>query len=216
MQRTTRDPTIALVLGVTAFALAACGSTPVVSGSQSLVGSESIGDSPSKSITATNGPVAQTGPLTGIWESEPLSADKIDTLLRDMFTDAQVDEFERTNPQGFSSYHTEVNQLHFAGDQLVISTSKDSGAAREEWTGTYVIQDADTYMAGGETGKLYITVNFAIHGDRLTLALIQDRLPDNSPWGPSDGIYPRSISKALDDIMNQTVFYEVSSYTRVN
>jgi hypothetical protein len=160
--------------------------------------------------------VTETDRLSGIWESEPLSADQIDAQLRDRFTRAQVDEFERTNPQGFSGYHTEVNQLHFAGDQLVITTSKDGGAAREGWTGTYVIQDANTFFAGGASGPLYIAVNFTIDGDRLTLELIRDRFPDHSPWNAGDGIHPRSISRPVDDNMHATVIYDIFSYTRVS
>jgi hypothetical protein len=199
----------ALLLLVTVSGLAACGSTTNPSAEPPSSGPTT------ESAAASNGSVTETDPLSGIWESEPFSADQIDALLRDRFTDAQVDEFERTNPQHFSGYHKEVNQLHFAGDQLVITTSKDGGTAREGWTGAYAIQDAATFLAGGESGPLYIAVNFTIDGDRLTLDLIRDRLPDHSPWNAGDGIHPRSISRPVDDSMNATVIYDISSYTRV-
>lgn len=210
MNATRRTSWTGVALVLMTGGLVACGSASNPSGSPFSSASST------ETASAANGSITDTtDPLSGVWQTEPLSADEVDTALRQRFTDAQVDEFERTNPQNFSGYRTEVIQLHFAGDELVVSTSKDDGVAREGWTGAYAIQDANTFFAGGETGPLYIAVNFTVHGDRLKLALVRDRLPDHSPWTANDGIYPRSISRVVDDNMHMTVFYDLSSYTRI-
>lgn len=205
MQRRILDRRIALLCGVTVLALTACGSTASSGGAAS-----------STTATATSSP-KQTDALVGIWESESVTATEVDSVLRDRFTGAQVDEFETVHsahgcaPAGDQA---DVLTLHFDGGQLVISSSRDGGPVKEGWTGTYVVQDANTYLTG-DAAKPYIIVDFDVAGDQLTLHLIKDRFPDHSPWHMSQDGQVLDIGKPLADTMCQMVFYDVSGYTKV-
>jgi hypothetical protein len=202
MRARSSDRRIGLVVGVAVFVVVACGP-------------ESPGGAPSRSDTEAAGSPAEADGLVGVWETEPVTAQRVDTFLRGAFTGAQVDEFERTSASKIMAARTVATILHFGGGQLVISSSIDGDPPHEGWTGTYAIADADTYVSGDAGSGNYITVDFDLDGDRLTLDLIEDRYPDHTPWGPEDGDYPRSITKVVDDRMNQSLIYEIATFTRV-
>jgi hypothetical protein len=138
---------------------------------------------------------------------------EVDAFMRDRYTDHQVDEFEKTDcaPRGDQ---VAVKTLHFGAGALVISNATNGGPTHERWTGTYVVQDADTFLAG-DAAVPYITVNFTLQSDRLSLTLIEDRFPDHTPWHKAVDGHVLDIGKPLADEMCQTVFYDVSDFTRV-
>jgi hypothetical protein len=216
MHTTTRDRTIALVVGVTVFALAACGATSSSSGSPSL------GGSPSKSDAATNSPLPKADPLEGIWQSDPITAADVDAAVRPQFSGSAVDAWERHQglPHGCSpkAGQSVVAVLHFDGGQLVISFAVNGGSAREGWTGSYVAEDSDTFKAGGD--DLYITVDFKIRGDRLFTHLIKDNFPDRTPWTDAQDGSGMSklngvVGKPMSDTMCQIALYETTRFTRI-
>lgn len=187
--------------GVVLVALTACGAT----------GSSSV--AASAGAAGAGAAAGGTDALVGIWRSDPMSATEVDTYMRDRYTDHQVDEFEKADcaPSGDE---VAVKTLNFGAGQLVISNATNNGPAHEGWSGTYVVQDADTFLAG-DTPKPYITVKFVIQGDRLTLSLIQDLFPNHSPWHKAQDGQVFDIGKPLADTMCLTVIYDVSSYARV-
>src|SRR5207247_1698922 len=159
MRSTRKDPKFALVRGVIVFMLAACGSTSGLSGSQSSSvsqssgGSPSLGGSPSKSAAATNSSAPKNDPLTGAWQSDPITAADVDANLRRSFSRSAVDAWERAQTHGgcyLKASQTAVQILHFDGGQLVISSAVNGGPAREGWTGSYAVKDTDTFRAGGD------------------------------------------------------------------
>jgi hypothetical protein len=196
--------------GMTLLVLAACGSTEA--SSEATSSDVASSGAASASATGAGAEAGQTDALVGIWQSDPRSATEVDTYMRDRYTDHQVDEWEKADcaPSG----ELVVKTLHFGAGQLVVSTATDNGPAHEDWSGTYVVQDADTFLAtDGDTP--YITVDFLVQGAHLTLNLIEDRFPDHTPWHMAQDGVVLDIGKPLADTMCQTIIYDVSRYTRV-
>jgi hypothetical protein len=191
----------AFILGVAACAMVACGSQSAQGDSATLTSSPSSDGLPSESAATSSSPAPEANGLTGVWQGDPITATDVDHDLRREFSGSAVDGWERVSSCYPRAGQTWVQVLDFAGGELVISTAKDGGSAREGWTGTYVIQDADTYFAGGKTGPLYITVDYEIKGGRLFADLIKDDFP-----------HP---SQRLGDTMCQAVIYEITPFTRV-
>jgi len=194
------------LLGISLLVLAACGSTEASSDVASR-------HAASASATSASAPAGGTDALVGIWQSDPMSATEVDTYMRDHYTDHQVDELQKTDcaPSGDQ---VAVKTLHFGAGQLVVSNATDNGPAHERWSGTYVVQDADTFLAT-DGDRPYITVDFLVRGDQLTLNLIEDRFPDHTPWHMAQDGVILDIGKPLADTMCQTIIYDVSLYTRV-
>jgi hypothetical protein len=224
MQRTTKDPEVGLVLGMIVFTLTACGSTsgavgsPSSADSQSLSGSRSSNSSQSTSPAATHSSAGAPDPLEGTWQSNPFTAADVDAIVRPQFSGSAVDAWERMHGCSPKPGQTWVQILHFAGGQLVISSAVNGGPAREGWTGSYVVQDSDTFKAGGD--QLYITVDFKIRGDRLFTDLIKDGFPDHTPWSDAqDGAGASKlngvIGKPLADTMCAVEIYETTPFTRI-
>jgi hypothetical protein len=69
------------------------------------------------------------------------------------------------------------------------------------WEGDYRIVDEDTFEAG-DNGTYYITYQYAIDGDRLTIDMTQD---DCRPCTPGD---------LMGERIAQTVIYETSPFTK--
>jgi hypothetical protein len=192
--------------GITFLALTACGSSDAAP--SDAASSDGASASTKGAGTATSGMDA----LVGIWQSDPTRVTEVDTYMRDRYTDHQVDEWEKGGcaPSGA----VVVKTLHFGAGQLVVSNATDNGPGHEYWSGTYVVQDADTFLAtDGDTP--YITVDFLVQGNHLTLKLIEDRFPDHTPWHKAQDGVVLDIGKPLADTMCQTTIYDVSGYTRV-
>jgi len=70
------------------------------------------------------------------------------------------------------------------------------------WEGEFRFIDEDTFQAGDD-GSFFITYQYAIDGDKLTIDMIQDTCP---PCGPGADLFGEQIA--------QTVIYETSPFTR--
>jgi hypothetical protein len=226
MRLTMRDPMVGLAIGVTAFALAACGSgsrsnvSPSLAAAPSSSGSPPSVGSPSEGAASTPSSAPETDALIGLWRSDPITVADVDAVLRSKFSGSAVDEWERTQTHGcyFKTGQTAVQTLRFAGGQLVISRAINGGVPQEGWTGSYVLKDSDTYRAEDQfADHLYITVDFRIKGDRLFTDLIKDDFPDHSPWSAAiDGRLAATskIGKPLSETMCGTAIYETTPFTR--
>lgn len=206
---------VGLVLGVAAFALVACGSGSASSRSPSM------GISSSRSGgAASNGSASSTDPLVGTWTSAPFTLSDVEAALRGQIEDAPIRAMEALSHSCLPKEgETHVTTLHFAGGQLVISDSTDGEAFREGWTGSYSVQDRQTYAAGGETGPLYITVAYKVEGDRLITDLVAEAFPDHTPWsdaqdGPGASTLNGVVGKPLADRICQAAIYETTPFTR--
>jgi hypothetical protein len=205
--------TVALVLGVAAFALVACESGSASSGSPSL------GSTPSRSAAASNSSASDADPLVGSWQSNPFTLSDVEAALGGQFKEAPIRAMEPLHGCLPQEGETHVITLHFAAGQLVISDAKNGGPSREGWTGSYAVQNPHTYAAGGETGPLYITVGYKVDGDRLITKLVAEAFPDHTPWsdaqdGPGASTLNGVVSKALADRICQAAIYETTPFTR--
>ena len=192
MERTARVPRNAFLLGLAMSMLIACGAAS--SSPSTSTGSVSSGGAPASGAAA--GATSGADTLTGIWQSDPFTAADVDNALRREFSGSAVDRWERVSSCYPKPDQTWEQVLHLAGGQLVVSTAKDGGSAREGWTGSYVRQDANTFRAAE-----YIKVDYQIKGGRLFTDLIKDDFP-----------HP---SQRLGDTMCQFVIYEIAPFTRV-
>jgi hypothetical protein len=211
--KTTRAAAGALI--AIAMLATACrsGAEPPASAS----GADAGGAGTSGSVAT--GPSGQADPLVGIWESGPVTAAGVDAVLRGQFDEIAVDEMEGVGGCLPKEGETHVTTLHFGGGQLVISDSKDGGSPHEGWTGSYAVEDSDTFAAGAPD-NLYISVNYSVEGDKLSTDLITDRFPDDTPWsdaqdGPGMSKLNGTLGKPLADTMCQAAIYETTSFTRV-
>ncbi len=172
-----------------------------------------------------SGPVAtgssgQADPLVGIWESGPITLADVDATLRGKFKNAAIDAIEAIGGCLPKEGDTHVTTLHFGAGQLVISDSINGGPSREGWTGSYAVQDQDTYAAG-DAANLYITIDYTIEGDRLFTHLIAEQFPDHTPWsdaqdGPGSSKLNGTVGKPLADRICQTAIYETTPFTKVS
>jgi hypothetical protein len=174
--------------------LVACGSS-----SQTSSGSTaSPSSSGFPSVDPATGSPYGAHALTGTWQSDPITAADVDSVLRREFSGSDVDRWERVSSCYPTPSQTWVQVLHLEGGQLVISTAKDGGDPHEGWTGPFVRRDANTFRAGD---GLYITVDYKIEGGRLFTDLIKD---DYSP-----------LSQRLGDTMCLVTAYEIAPFTRI-
>lgn len=180
-------------------------------------GADASGAGASGSVAT--GSSGQADPLVGIWESGPITAAGVDAVLRGQFDEVAVNEMEGIGGCLPKEGETHVTTLHFGGGQLVISDSKDGGSPHEGWTGSYAVEDSDTFAAGSPD-NLYISVNYAVEGDKLSTDLITDRFPDDTPWsdaqdGPGMSKLNGTLGKPLADTMCQAAIYETTPFTKV-
>jgi len=88
--------------------------------------------------------------------------------------------------------------IHFEGAEL--SALQDGS---EGWKGSYRIVDEDTFEAGDEaTADFYLTYEYAIGGDQLTIDMIRDDFPTASE------------AELLGEQIAQTVLYETATFSR--
>jgi hypothetical protein len=69
----------------------------------------------------------------------------------------------------------------------------------EGWDGVYRVVDEDTFEAG-DNGNLYITYQYTIDGDQLTIDMVEDNYPVEA--------------EVIGDSLAQTVIYETAPFTR--
>ena len=88
--------------------------------------------------------------------------------------------------------------VRFAGERLVHFADDVVG-----WDGAFRVVDSDTFEAGDSAGAYYITYQFTIEGDQLTIDMVSDDYPASSP------------EELIGEQLAQTVIYESAPFTRV-
>jgi hypothetical protein len=88
--------------------------------------------------------------------------------------------------------------IRFANGRLV-QFSRDGSVG---WEGNFRILDDDTFEAGNFASGCYISYDYAIDGDQLTIDMVEDICP---AWSPAE---------LLGDSIIQTEIYETSPFTR--
>jgi hypothetical protein len=210
--KTTRAAASALIAIAMLSMSCSSGADPAAS----TGGADASGAGASGSVAT--GPSGQADPLVGIWESAPETLADVDATLRGKFKDAAINAAEAIGGCLPKEGDTHVTTLHFGGGQLVISDSVNGGSSHEGWTGSYAVQDSDTFAAGAPD-NLYITVDYTIEGDQLFTDLIADRFPDHTPWsdaqdGPGASELNGTLSKPVADQMCAVEIYETTPFTK--
>jgi hypothetical protein len=180
MRRTAVAVVAALVIGS-----AGCGSS----------GDDDEATSETTSASATTFESTAADPLAGTWRSEENSCEEQEATVAREFTPEEVaaSRFE---------CHPETVTLRFQDGGLAIFEDEEIG-----WDGAYTVVDETTFMAGDDTpgAGMYITYNYSVDGDTLTIDMIQDD-------------YPAAVDDAelLGERIAQTFIFETSAFTRVD
>jgi hypothetical protein len=88
--------------------------------------------------------------------------------------------------------------VRFAGERLVLLNDTDVS-----WEGAFRAVDSDTFEAGDAGADFYLTYEFAIAGDQLTIDMVRDEFPAASP------------EELLGEQVAQTVIYESAPFSRI-
>jgi hypothetical protein len=186
-------------VGLAALFIAACGggqaTSPVPqSGNPTPAASTpaAITQAPSSAPTGSD---ATATVLEGTWVTEPTTCEQQTAAARKAgFTDddLQIAGFDPTTCFGAGSQFS----IRFAGDRLLIFQDGEVG-----WDGTFRIVDDDTFGAG-DTGDLYLTYEYALDGDTLTIDMIRDDYPTTS------------ADELVGEQLAQTVIYETTPFHR--
>lgn len=156
-------------------------------------------------VTATAAAATQAAPsvapvsvLQGTWTSGPTTCDEQKAaataagFTSDDFEAAGWDKATCGNLMHGSDF-----TVRFAGERLVHFSDDVVG-----WDGAFRVVDSDTFEAG-DSGNFYITYQFTIDGDQLTIDMVRDDYPAVSP------------EELIGEQLAQTVIYETSPFTRV-
>jgi hypothetical protein len=180
---TIRTTLIALV-----FLVTACGAQPTPP-------SPSAGASASRPASSASASLPAADALAGTWATgETTCAQQNAAVEAAGFTAEQmrVGGWDPTCAGGmpFGSQFT----IRFAEGALVQFSDDEEG-----WDGVYRIVDEDTFEAG-DNGNLYITYQYTIDGDELTIDMVEDNYPVEA--------------EVIGDSLAQTVIYETAPFTR--
>ena len=174
---------IALVLLATACASQLTSTSPSASASASL---------PIPSASAS--PPAPDA-LTGTWATgETTCAEQNAAVEAAGFTSEQMSAGGWDPTCAEESPHGSQFTIRFVDGALVAFADDEVS-----WEGVYRIVDEDTFQAG-DNGNLYITYQFTIDGDQLTIDMVEDNYPVEA--------------EVIGDSLAQTVIYESAPFTR--
>ncbi|OGO53550.1 MAG: hypothetical protein A2V84_01170 [Chloroflexi bacterium RBG_16_70_13] len=178
-----------------------------------LAGCASVGPSPSPvpaatasapAVTATIAatPAAPaTGPasvLEGTWIATSTCAQQAAAVDAAGFTDEQQTAAEWDAATCMDMGHGTRMQLRFSGERLIIFQDGVIG-----WDGVFRTVDADTFEAG-DSGTYYLTYEFAVAGDQLTIDMVRDDFPTSDP------------AELAGEQIAQTVIYESAPFEKAS
>jgi peptide/nickel transport system substrate-binding protein len=143
-------------------------------------------------VAPTTGPPS---PLEGTWATRETTCTEQNAAIEAAgFTAEQMAlaDWSPTCAEGGSQF-----TIIFEAGRLLQFSDGELG-----WSGQYRIVDEDTFQAGDD-GTYYITYEYAIDGDQLTIDMIQDDCPPCSPG-----------ADLMGERIAQTVIYETSPFTK--
>jgi len=153
---------------------------------------------PSASSSLLPSPTPEINPLVGTWLAPPVTCAQQTAAVAAAFTHEQM---------ALAWSCTEVSPVQY---RIVFDARRPEDGSHHlreyangltGWSGVYRILDADTFEAG-DNGNYYITYQYAIDGDKLTIDMISDAMPSTSE------------AELLGEQMAQTAIYETSPFTR--
>ena len=178
----------ALLVAFTTGCGTAASSAPTAAPGRSPTPTAAVNQSQAPSAT----PAADV--LTGTWATGDITCEQMNAALaRGGFTQAQLDA-AGWDPTLCAQDPAPQFTICFLGGRLV-----EFGNGEEGWDGRYEIVDDDTFVAG-DSGTLYITYQYAITGNQLTIDVISDDFPGGDP--------------TMGDLIAQTATYESAPFVR--
>jgi hypothetical protein len=94
--------------------------------------------------------------------------------------------------------HGTEMQIRFAGQRLLIFQDGTIG-----WDGRFQVVDTDTFQAGDYDNGFYITYDYDLDGDRLTIDMLSNEYPTSDP------------AELAGEQIAQTVIYESAPFEKV-
>ena len=137
--------------------------------------------------------------LEGTWTSGATTCDQQNAAVTAAgFTKDDLEAAGWDKASCGSLMHGSDFTVRFAGERLVIFSDDVVG-----WDGAFRVVDSDTFEAGDSAGAYYITYQFTVDGDQLTIDMVRDDFPAVSP------------DELVGEQLAQTVIYETAPFTRV-
>jgi hypothetical protein len=159
--------------------MAACGSSPA----------------PSTSTPASAGSASE---LEGSWVTPETTCEEQHAALGAAgFSPADLETAGWDEETCGGMMHGARFTIRFVGDRLVAFNDDVTG-----WDGHFRIVDADTFEAGDAAGDFYITYDYALDGDELTIDMVRNEFPTSSE------------AELIGERVAQTVIYETAPFRR--
>jgi hypothetical protein len=166
---------------------------------------------PSASSSLMPWPPSESNPLVGTWLAPDVTCAQQTAAVAAAFTPEQM---------ALAWSCTEVNPVQYS---IVFDARRPEDGTHHlrqyadgvtGWWGVYRIVDDSTFQAGDDNTHWYITIRYAIDGDKLTIDLVIDNCPSAVDAQPNGGVFCSTEAELLGEQMAQTAFYETSSFTR--
>lgn len=151
---------------------------------------------PPATVAATDTPAASI--LEGTWVTEETTcAQQHGAVEAAGFTADQMTAAGWDAETCGDLMHGSQFTVRFSGDRLVAFNDGVPG-----WEGQFRIVDQETFEAGDSAADFYLTYEFAVDGDELTIDMVRDDYPTTSP------------DELAGEQVAQTVIYESAPFIR--
>ena len=140
--------------------------------------------------------------LEGTWATGPTTCDQQNAAVKAAgFSGNDLEAAGWDKATCGDLMHGTAFTVRFAGERLVHFSDDVVG-----WDGVFRVVDSDTFEAGDTASgfeSYYITYEFTIDGDQLTIDMVRNDFPAASP------------KELIGEQLAQTVLYESAPFTRV-
>ena len=155
-----------------------------------------------RAAPTTSPSTAPASVLEGTWATAPTTCDQQNAAVKAAgFGGHDLEAAGWDKATCGNLMHGSAFTVRFAGERLVLFSDDVVG-----WDGVFNVVDSDTFEAGdagSAFASYYITYNFTIDGDQLTIDMVRDDYPAASP------------EELAGELVAQTVLYESAPFTRV-
>jgi hypothetical protein len=196
----TRTATIAIAVLLYGCASASPTPSPVPAATATRVAATaSATATTTAAATSAATPAASPGVLEGTWVATTTCAQQAAAVDAASFTDEQQTAAGWDAATCMGMAHGAEMQLRFSGERLIIFNDGVIG-----WDGIYRIFDANTFEAGDKDGGFYITYEYVLDGEQLTIDMVRNEYPTSDP------------AELAGEMIAQTVIYESAPFEKAS
>ena len=186
---------------ITAALLAGCAgasptSSPVPAATATPVAPSAVATTASTPAATAAGPASV---LEGTWVATTTCAQQAAAVEAAGFTAQQMTDAGWDSATCMGMGHGTEMQLRFSGERLIIFSDGVIG-----WDGSYRVVDANTFEAGDQSAGFYLTYEYVLDGDQLTVDMIRDDYPTSDP------------AELAGETLAQTVIYESAPFEKAS